>query len=207
MSESLVLVEVERDAAIGWLRQSLAQGHALSSAVLASVRLSDGRPYVLVPEDMARERVADLAAGGVTSTARADQALEGIFGSILDEGGRCLVVEDDLARSRDPVVSTSPFPTAFIDGHVARWVDLAADGAAGEARRLLRMGASGYPLNAFVTSLPAGRLCLVEGESLDDIVGLVVGSLIAIVVAAYDAETFLFWRPPASSSSSAAQRE
>lgn len=54
-------------------------------------------------------------------------------------------------------------------------------------------GASGYPMNAFVTSASAEDLGLVDGADLDSgVAGGVVGSLLAVIVAGYDAETYTF---------------
>jgi hypothetical protein len=58
------------------------------------------------------------------------------------------------------------------------------------------MGSGDYPTNAFVTSASAGELGLVDGADLDSrMADRVVGSLLAVVVAAYDAETYIIWEP------------
>lgn len=57
-------------------------------------------------------------------------------------------------------------------------------------------GSLGYPTNAFVTSASAEELRLVDGADLgSDIAGPIVGSLMAVIVAAYDNETFIVWEP------------
>jgi hypothetical protein len=82
--------------------------------------------------------------------------------------------------------------TAFVGEQVLHWADL-ADGAKAAILTVHR-GSHGYPLNAFVTSMPASELGLVDGADLDsDIASAVVGSFVAVIVAAYDDETFLIW--------------
>jgi hypothetical protein len=71
---------------------------------------------------------------------------------------------------------------------LARGADLAV--------RLLNAGASGYPLNAVVTSTPEEELDLTDGEELPPAIGTTVArSLMAVIVGAYDGETFMIWQP------------
>ncbi|HEV3320796.1 MAG TPA: hypothetical protein VG147_01240 [Solirubrobacteraceae bacterium] len=61
---------------------------------------------------------------------------------------------------------------------------------------VVHRGSGGYPTNAFVTSASAEELGLVDGADLNsDIAVADVGSLVAVIVAAYDNETFLIWEP------------
>jgi hypothetical protein len=54
----------------------------------------------------------------------------------------------------------------------------------------------GYPLNAFVTSRSTDELGLVDDADVGhDIGDLVAGSLMAVIVAAFDADSFLIWEP------------
>lgn len=47
-----------------------------------------------------------------------------------------------------------------------------------------------------MTSVSAEELGLIDGGDLNvDIADAVVGSLMAVIVAAYDAETYLIWKP------------
>lgn len=55
-------------------------------------------------------------------------------------------------------------------------------------------GASGYPLNAFVITKSSSDLGLVDGgDAPERLSQEVAASLLAIVVAAFDAESFLIW--------------
>lgn len=57
----------------------------------------------------------------------------------------------------------------------------------------MRVG-SGYPRNAFVTALSAADLGLADRQQVPaDFPERVVGSLLAVIVSAYDDETYLAW--------------
>ena len=63
-------------------------------------------------------------------------------------------------------------------------------------RSLRCIAARRLSTNAFVTSAPAEELVLVDGADLDsDVADAVVASLVAVIVAAYDAETYIIWEP------------
>jgi hypothetical protein len=84
--------------------------------------------------------------------------------------------------------------TAFVGEQVFHWAGLES-GAEG-AITVLHRGSLGYPTNAFVTSASAEALGLVDGADLDpDLAGPVVGSLLAVIVTAYDDETYIIWEP------------
>ncbi len=56
------------------------------------------------------------------------------------------------------------------------------------------MGAFGYPLNAFITIKSAAELELVDRQQVpNNFLGEVAKSLMAVIVAAFDAETFMVW--------------
>jgi hypothetical protein len=77
---------------------------------------------------------------------------------------------------------------------VVHWASL-ADGA-GAAITTLDRGSHGYPTNAFVTEASPKDLGLADGADLDsDFGGSVVASLVAVIVAAYDADSFPIWEP------------
>ncbi|MEA2252004.1 MAG: hypothetical protein QOG70_2246, partial [Solirubrobacteraceae bacterium] len=62
------------------------------------------------------------------------------------------------------------------------------------AARAIRQSASGYPLNAFLITRPAADLGLVPGRSVaEGFASEVMKSLAAVVVSAFDAESFLVW--------------
>jgi hypothetical protein len=106
-----------------------------------------------------------------------------------------VVVEDELSEAKDANPNWGGrLLTGFVGEKVIHWADLA--GGADDAVVAVDRGSGDYPTNAFVTSVSADALGLVDGADLDsDIAGRVVGSLRAVVVAAYDAETYIIWEP------------
>lgn len=108
----------------------------------------------------------------------------------LAAGGGTLVVEDDLARRGDRLDGV-----AFVGDRVLRWADLTTDVA--RATRLLRLGASGYPLNAFVSRLSAGSLFLRPGQTVgEDEVRALAQSVAVVINSVYDAESFVLLATP-----------
>ncbi len=115
--------------------------------------------------------------------------------TLVERGSACIVVEDELRLKGDHKPSLDGLqPTAFGGEKVVHWASL-ADGA-GAAITTLDRGSHGYPTNAFVTEASPEDLGLAHGADLDsDFGGSVVASLAAVIVAAYDADSFLIWEP------------
>ena len=83
-----------------------------------------------------------------------------------------------------------PPDVAFVGERVLRWVDLSLhpDGAA----RLLRTGATGYPLNAVVCMNSPDALGLAAGKVLTEIeISSLAAAACAVITSVYDAETYL----------------
>jgi len=125
----------------------------------------------------------------------ARQALATVLATLAERGAACVVVEDELRSKRGPKANLGGLLlTAFAGEKVIHWAPLADDGEA--ATLTLHRGSHGYPTNAFVTSASPGELGLEDGADLDsDIADAVVGSLVAVIVAAYDADSYLIWEP------------
>jgi hypothetical protein len=188
--------EVDHTIALDWLRYSLRQGEIVSPAALKFIEEREGYSYVLVPETIDPVQLSDLRHGmSGTGPTAAQQALVPVLKTLAERGATCVVVEDELSRKNDPKPSLDGLLlTMFVGDKVIHWADLS--GGTDAAILTLHRGSGGYPLNAFVTSASAEELGLVDGADLDsDIAGAAVGSLMAVIVAAYDAETFLIWEP------------
>jgi hypothetical protein len=181
------------DRAREWLEESLRGGHELAAAVLGAVRFDAGRFQLALPESEAARAVTGFDQGGVVGASLADAALAQYLDDFASRGALCVLVEDDLLRQSDPAVARRPVPSAFIGDHVIHWCELAR-GAGSIATEVIRMSASGYPLNAFLVTKSAADLRLSPGGSLvKDFTTDVVASLAAVVVSAFDGESFLMW--------------
>src|SRR5262249_39052674 len=100
-------------------------------------------------------------------------------------GGLLLLVEDDVADRSDPGLRGR---YGYVGDVVMRWTNLAHSSAV----ELLRQGASGYPLNAYLLTRPGQQLGLDEGR---DIVGPALEAIIratcCVIVSSHDAETYV----------------
>jgi hypothetical protein len=111
-----------------------------------------------------------------------------------DESAKYLLyVEDDLRRPGDPAISNGQAGLIFLRDQVVHWCELAKDNVS-EVGTFLRKGSSGFPLNAFVAQFPM-RYLRHEGLSESELLATITDSVVAVVVAAYDAESFLIWHP------------
>ena len=178
---------VDRAIGLSWVESSLSDGSPLAMSCVVSLQRAAFR--VLVRGDAEVVDAGDFEVGCGVDSAEADGHVNELFGELVAAGAEVLLVEDDLARRGDPVRNG---PVAFVGDRVLRWCSLASPGGRDSAVMLLRNGSSGYPLNAFVVSESIGRLGLVGGGEIDDACcEAIVGSLVAVIVAAFDAETYL----------------
>lgn len=188
-------MEIPINSTLDWITQSLEQGGPISSAALTSVPLRQGRVYVLVPEESDALRVLNFEEGGVTQRNLTIATLVRLLGDLaLAKSAKCLVVEDDLMRPSDPAVNRRDLPSAFLDEHILHWAELEVNGGGSATSRAIQLGATGYPLNAFVATstrnqLGLNKLMPVPRGLPNDI----VNSLVAMIFSAFDAESFVVW--------------
>jgi hypothetical protein len=195
MTGSVIPTEVDQAIALDWLRYSLGQGTVIAPTALEFIAEHQGRAYTLAPDTVSPARLATPRWGGVATTGGARAALAKVLEILAERSATCVVVEDELRLKRDPKPGLNGLLlTGFVGEKVIHWANLA--GGMDDAVVAVHRGAGGYPTNAFVTSAFAEELGLVDGADLDsDIAGRVVGSLMAVIVAAYDNETFIIWEP------------
>lgn len=195
MTESAVPTEVDQAIALNWLRYSLGQGGMISPAALKFIEEHKGHAYTLAPDTVDTARLATPRWGGVVTTGGAQAALARVLETLAERGAACVVVEDELSLKRHPKPSLDGLLlTAFIGEQVLHWAGL-ADGTEAAITALHR-GSGGYPTNAFVASASAEALGLVDGADLGSGIGeAVAASLVAVIVAAYDNETYIIWEP------------
>ncbi|HST68754.1 MAG TPA: hypothetical protein VLI94_03740 [Solirubrobacterales bacterium] len=191
MTVELRTVEVERNEARDWMVRSLRQGFDLSSAVLAEQPFDKGHFLALIPTGL-KTRPLNFAAGGVTQQGASAEALGDFLAKVAGRGAASVVVEHDMARASDPVLVKETEPLALIGERVLHWCDL-RDGARAGAKTIIR-GAHGHPLNAFLTKSTSAELGLADRQQIpEDLPRLLVESLVAVVVSAFDGESFLIW--------------
>jgi hypothetical protein len=198
MTNAVIPTEIDQTVALEWLRYSLGQGEIVSPAALKLVEEREGHAYALASETVDPAPLAKPSDGGVIEPGAGssrDAALAQAIETLAERGAACVVVEDELRSRRDPNPSLDGLLlTAFVGEKVIHWAGL--EGGADAAVLTLYRGSHGYPRNSFVTSAPAQELELLDGADLDHhIAGRVVGSLVAVIVGAYDDETFIIWEP------------
>lgn len=176
-----------------WVRTSLRDGRSVSAAVLGAVDLDAGEAFALVPEGTSVERAAALATGGLGSVLDTADALDVVLAEIAGAAPGTLVVEDAYALPSDDWVGARHHPTVAVAGDVVvHWLALPAPGEAG--RFLTRKG-GGYPTNAVVVARPPAALGLSPMAEVPGLADAVAGAVLAVVVAAYDAESVVVWTP------------
>lgn len=195
MTDLPVPTEIDTTIALDWLRHSLGQGEVISPAAQKFVEEHEGHAYALAPETVDSALLATPDSGGITGTRAARESLAKALEGLAERGAACVVVEDELRLKRDSKPGLDGLLlTGFVGEKVIHWANLA--GGTDDATVAVHRGSGGYPTNAFVTSASAEELGLVDGADLgSDIAGPVVGSLLAVIVAAYDAETYIIWEP------------
>jgi hypothetical protein len=195
MSDLPQPTEIDQSVALDWLRHSLGQGEVISPAALRFIEEHEGHAYALAPETVDLARLTNPRWGGVITTRSAREGLVTVLVALAERGSSCVVIEDALNLRRDPKPGLDGLlRTAFVGEQVIHWAGL--DGGPEDAIIAVHRGSGGYPTNAFVTSASAEELGLVDGADLDpDIAGPVVGALMAVIVAAYDNETYIIWEP------------
>ena len=180
-----------------WVRASLERGRALSAAVLEAVDLAAGGAVAVVPAGTSPERTAALATGGLAVVHDAADELDAVLSEGV--GGRpcTLLVEDAHALASDAWVTARHRPgVATVGDVVVQWLALPA--RPGEAGAFVRRKGGGYPTNAFVVAATPAELGLDPPGPLDALPAAVAAAVEAVVVAAYDAESFVVWRPAPS---------
>ncbi len=189
--------EIDQTIALDWLRYSLGQGEVISPAALNFIQEHEGHAYTLAPETVDPTRLAKPSEGAVIGpgTGSPREALARVLETLAEQGAACLVVEDELSLKRHPKPSLDGLlRTAFVGELVLHWAEL--ENGTEDAIIAVHRGSGGYPTNAFVTSASEQELGLVDGADLGhDITGPVVGALMAVIVAAYDDETYIIWEP------------
>lgn len=184
---------IDHEGAQRWLRYSLGQGDVIAPAVLGMLFQRRGHAYALVPGDVDPARLAKPGEGGVMGAQSAAACLSEVLKSLAARGAACVVVEDEARRRHDPNPTLDgTLHTAYAGDLPIHWSVMSGDMA--DAALVLQRGSGGYPLNGFVVTASERDLGLADAADLgQDLPNVVARSLVAVIVAAYDAETFMIW--------------
>ena len=185
---------VEPEGAFSWVRGSLAQGSDL--ARLIGARLSTLTKALLLVEPsrvQGHGPILDDSGRGIPSS-EADEVAKRLLASAARTAKLTLVVEDDVARKGDPHLGRA----AFVGTRVLRWEEV--DDQAASAVTLLRRGAFGYPLNAYVCQGTATDLGLSADSQLSPVLQeRIADAVLGVLVSVWDAEAFVAVVSPALS--------
>jgi len=174
---------VDLRLAADWARSSLGRGSSLARR--ATRRLPTLTAAVVFAVGIDERETFDDSGRGLTTSA-ADRAARDFLSTVKQMGNMTLVVEDDTGRRGDPKVGR----VAFVDDRLLRWEGTGDGGL--RAADLLRTGAFGYPLNAFLCRAPASDLGLSADHELTAAEQeVLVDAVCAIIVSVWDAETYL----------------
>jgi len=192
---NVVEIEVKPRDARDWIVRWLGAGHFISKAVLANAPVGHGHFRTCITKEAASKPLPDFERGWVANSKDVDIWLAGVLDDLTLQGAKCVIVEDDLSSPSNPRLITDPTPTAFIHDRVFSWSDINPGDGLMAIKRVMGVG-SGYPRNAFVTTHSAAELGFVHGtQAPEEFPRKVAESLLAVMVAIFDAETFLVWTP------------
>lgn len=172
--------------ATAWVEEGLADGGALAAALAGNLDpLTDF--FVLVPAHADVTWHPREASGYRMTRSAIELGLARMLRSAEACGARTIIVEDELGRRGDPVLTTSAaaaFGVRYMGDRVVRSQPIRADLSA--AIRIIRTGSSGYPLNGFLTEFELPDSDELALPQLDGVLRKLVG----ILVSAFDAETY-----------------
>lgn len=178
------------NAGLEWVIRSLRDGSPLSQVL--SSHVVGGPVVALVPPEFTLTDTTEFTTGGVVGGDAAASALGRLISELEPSTHRLLVVDDDLSRVGDPGLSDDSDLLLLAQERVARWIPLTPGGTQ-TVDPFIRESSSGYPSNAFVVSGTASELISAHVDGSDLVAHWLGRRLEAIVVAAFDAETWLIW--------------
>jgi hypothetical protein len=189
------VIEINHEKGRRWTEEWLSAGHFVSEAVLAKVSFTHGQFRTCITDEAATKPLPDFATGWVASRKEVDAWLARVLDVLTPAGARCIIVEDDLSRPTDPAFKRSDIPSALMGDRVLCWHDLHPASGATAVNHTRYIG-SGYPRNAFVVSSSARELGLADRQQVPQgFLSRVTESLMAVIVAIFDDESYLVWTP------------
>ncbi len=187
----------EDPAAREWIRTSLERGHELSRFALERFDLSTGTVLCMVPS--ANPPPFGFRGTLDTSYDCSPDLVEAVS-MLAARGAVALVVEDELARRGDQFLGDNAPPDTLVpyylaDDHILWGIDL-EQLKAPETVELISWASAGWPTNAFFVGAKTRSVRLVEGGEISNReLGALSNAITGILVAAFDAESYVVWEP------------
>lgn len=98
-------------SAIEYAVKKFENGHALAKAVLQKKHFASCEPVTLLPSNICEDDIADFRYGGMTSRTKSlDWLTLKIQEYLRQDDSRVVVLEDSLAKSKDPCLKKHSFP-------------------------------------------------------------------------------------------------
>ncbi|MFN8524649.1 MAG: hypothetical protein U0821_16250 [Chloroflexota bacterium] len=211
-------LEAINGPALDWLLRSLQSRRTVSKRVAERVDLPLGALSALLPRDIDVRSVVDFEHGGQFSRAGPDSAEESErrhafenaeHSMVLDLARRTraasLLAEDELLPSTDPPRCDGLCVLMHADSTRIHVASVGALGTRDAWRRFVAHSSGGYPRNAFLTAYPPEEL-LARANDTDahGLVAAVGESMLAILVGAFDDESWVVWEQNRQSGASEA---
>ncbi len=198
------LREVDQQTANEWITSSLQQGHELSAATLEGIDLSNGHSRAILPTEIPSPNSSDFRWGMRVRYKGADRVLSDFLLGLARKGDMCLVVEDEFSSRGDAWLSKKEYltgiSTGYVDDHVLHWSPLDPNNI-DLTIKTIEVGSHGYPRNCFVASVNNEFMNTFIDKSLHtDVIDKIAESIVALVIGAFDDESYVVWEPRSTSS-------
>jgi hypothetical protein len=168
-----------------WIAHSLVSGRELSHRVLATLRIVDGAATTVLPQSVDDARATSFKQGGLPAAKLC--AVEVIRCALETSHGASLcVVEDAYSKPTDRWLTRFPQPHIVFGETLLYSVEVPGQSPADLTHFVDRNG-SAYPTNAFMIDIAEGS------RSADALAKILSGTITAIVVSAYDNESYVRW--------------
>jgi hypothetical protein len=176
-------------AAIYFLDQ-LSQGTTLSKLVRERVDLNSGTFFAALPEEWEPGQVPDFWIGGLWSAYASQEAPPEFVRNVLRDPQSAVLFQDTMSRISDPYLENIPNKQDIITyGAEVYWYVDDRSFAADQSEKIAWAG-SPYPSAAFFFKV---AWPLARREMTDDDLRHVIETLMAIMVGAWDEESFILW--------------
>jgi hypothetical protein len=182
------------DQGLAHVRDRLANGRSLSRFVLDAFDLSSGTVTTDVPAELSRDAIQNLDWGGVGATdpSRSRQ-IQVICEHLGSSPGAVAVFEDQLARSTDSSLRDYPTKILTVDDEVYHLLD-SRDANPHAVETTLSWQASAGSEIAFLSLVDSPLASVFPSAVSPAHLVAVAQGVVAVLVDAFDGESFAVWR-------------